>query len=87
MLYDEHTTMDAWSDFVAGGSAGGRQGAVVRSVIESSWRRSLEGGVDANGSAAPIDEDRERIDHLIRKNADLAQLAQIRGSGVGKSML
>jgi transcriptional regulator of acetoin/glycerol metabolism len=71
MLYDEHKTMDAWVDFLGGRSAGERQQSVVRSVIQSSWRRSLEGGIDANGSAAPLHQDREKIDDLIRKNADL----------------
>ena len=75
MFYDEHTTMDAWEDFVAGGSAGGEK-AAVRSVIKSSWRRSLDGGVDANGSAAPINEDRELIGGLVRKNADLIAAAR-----------
>ncbi len=66
--------MDAWEDFVGGGS--GRRGAAVRSVIESSWRRSLDGGIDANGSAAPINQDREQIGDLIRKNADLIAAAR-----------
>jgi sigma-54 dependent transcriptional regulator, acetoin dehydrogenase operon transcriptional activator AcoR len=76
MSYDEHTTMDAWADFVGGGAPAGPQKAVVRSVIQSSWRRSLEGGIDASGSAAPINQDRERIDHLVRKNADLIAAAR-----------
>ena len=76
MLYDERTTMDAWEDFVGGGSSGGRGGAEVRSLIQSSWRRSLEGGIDANGSAAPIDQDRERIEDLVRRNADLIAAAR-----------
>ena len=76
MLYDERTTMDAWEDFVGGGDVRGRKGSEVRSLIQSSWRRSLDGGVDASGSAAPIDEDRERIDDLVRKNADLIAAAR-----------
>ena len=76
MSYDEHGTMDAWADFVGGGSPSAPQKAVVRSVIQSSWRRSLEGGIDASGSAAPIDQDREQIDRLIRKNADLIAAAR-----------
>jgi sigma-54 dependent transcriptional regulator, acetoin dehydrogenase operon transcriptional activator AcoR len=71
MLYDEHKTMDAWADFLGGGSASERRQSVVRSVIQNSWRRSLEGGIDANGTAAPVHGDREKIDDLIRKNADL----------------
>jgi sigma-54 dependent transcriptional regulator, acetoin dehydrogenase operon transcriptional activator AcoR len=71
MLYDEHKTMDAWADFLGGKSASERRQSVVRSVIQNSWRRSLEGGIDANGSAAPVHGDREKIDDLIRKNADL----------------
>ena len=76
MSYDEHGTMDAWEDFVGGGFHAGRQKAVVRSVIQSSWRRSLDGGIDASGSAAPIDQDHERINHLIRKNGDLIAAAR-----------
>ena len=60
----------------AEGRPSGPQKAVVRSVIQSSWRRSLEGGIDASGSAAPIDQDRARIDHLLRKNADLIAAAR-----------
>ena len=76
MNYDEHRTMDAWTDFVGGKAAGDRQRAVVRSLIQNSWRRSLDGGIDAHGSAAPINSDREEIDHLIRANADLIAAAR-----------
>ena len=76
MHYDEHTTMDAWTNFVGGGPVGERQRALVRSLIQSSWRRSLAGGIDASGSAAPINKDREEIDNLVRKNADLIAAAR-----------
>jgi sigma-54 dependent transcriptional regulator, acetoin dehydrogenase operon transcriptional activator AcoR len=76
MFYDEHKTMDAWADFLGGGPASERQQSVVRSIIQNSWRRSLQGGIDANGSAAPLYEDREKINDLIRKNADVIAAAR-----------
>ena len=76
MSYDEHSTMDAWANFVGSGSVGGGRQSVVRSLIQNSWRRSVDGGVDASGAAAPIDQDRDTIDRLLRRNADLIAAAR-----------
>ena len=76
MRYDETETMDAWENFVTGQSHEGASPVSVRSLIEHSWRRSRDGGIDAGGAAAPISEDREEIHHLVRKNADLLAAAR-----------
>ncbi len=75
-LYDEFATMDAWERFVAGLTAGADHTPSVRTLIEGSWRRSRERGVDPGGDAAPINDDREELRHIVRKNAELMAAAQ-----------
>jgi transcriptional regulator of acetoin/glycerol metabolism len=74
--YDEDATMGAWENFVAGHTPGSGNPACVRDMIERSWRRSRDRGVDAGGAAAPINHDREELRHLTRKNADLLAAAR-----------
>ncbi len=75
-LYDEFGTMEAWERFVAGLAARADRSPTVRSLIEGSWRRSRERGVDPGGDAAPINDDREELRHIARKNAELIAAAQ-----------
>ncbi len=76
LRYDESAMMDAWENFVAGHTTGLANPPCVRSLIENSWRRSREGGIDAGGAAAPIAEDREELHDIARKNGELIAAAR-----------
>ena len=57
---DEATIMRAWEDFLAGVDSH----PPVRNVVVNSWRRSLESGVNAHGSSAPLAVRDDGLHHL-----------------------
>ena len=68
---DEATIMRAWEDFLAGVDSH----PPVRNVVVNSWRRSLESGVDAHGSSAPLAVRDDGLHHLRIQNRDLLAAA------------
>ena len=76
LRYDEVATMGAWENFVFGQATDAAGASGVRSLIEHSWRRSRERGIDAGGAAAPIHDDREELRQIAHKNAELLSAAR-----------
>ena len=68
---DEATIMRAWEDFLAGVDSH----PPVRNVVVNSWRRSLESGVNAHGSSAPLAVRDDGLHHLRIQNRDLLAAA------------
>jgi len=68
--------MGAWENFVSGHATDAAGPSCVRSLIEHSWRRSRERGIDAGGAAAPIHDDREELQQIAHKNAELLAAAR-----------
>jgi transcriptional regulator of acetoin/glycerol metabolism len=77
VAYDERATMGAWEDFLQGKSADQLPSSLVRSLVQNSWRRSADMGINAQWSYAPMSKDRSEIANLIHHNAEL--LAAARG--------
>lgn len=68
---DEASIMRAWEDFLAGVD----NHPPVRNVVVNSWRRSLESGVNAHGSSAPLAVRDDGLHHLRIRNRDLLTAA------------
>ena len=93
-VYDVAETMEAWENFL---SFGRREpdGGFVRGVIERSWERSAQMGVDAHGRgstliASPddLDELRERNKELLESAADtLRSAAEVLGDAATMAVL
>ena len=65
--------MNAWDRFVVGAEL---PQIGVRRLIEDSWRRSLNQGVDPRRSAAPLAAEGDRLESLQRCHAELIEAAQ-----------
>jgi transcriptional regulator of acetoin/glycerol metabolism len=70
--YDERATRKAWERFVTDGPSGASSSrALVRNVIERSWRRSVEVGVDARGRGSPESAPPDLLHELRQRNRGL----------------
>jgi|GEM_PF-205198 len=70
--YDEHATRKAWERFVSDGArAESPSGTLVRRVIERSWLRSVEVGVDARGRGSPETASPDLLHELRQRNRGL----------------
>jgi transcriptional regulator of acetoin/glycerol metabolism len=70
--YDERATRKAWETFVTNGQeAAPCSRALVRHVIERSWQRSVEVGVDARGRGSPESAAPELMHELRERNRGL----------------
>lgn len=65
--------MVAWERFLSGE---GVPGNAVRRMVEDSWRRCLDEGVNPVRSAAPLAVDPDGLDVLLRQHADLIEAAR-----------
>jgi transcriptional regulator of acetoin/glycerol metabolism len=72
--YDQSATMRAWEDFVTARTEG-RSRVPVRPVIETSWRRSAELGVDARGRGSRVTLSGDALEALRLRNGDLLRAA------------
>jgi transcriptional regulator of acetoin/glycerol metabolism len=69
-LYDERRTIKAWENFLTRGRQ--EPGITpVRGVIERSWLRSVQLGVDAHGRGSDVLADADNLYRLQRQNEDL----------------
>jgi sigma-54 dependent transcriptional regulator, acetoin dehydrogenase operon transcriptional activator AcoR len=69
-IYDEKTTHEAWEAFLTS-SAAVPSCSTVRSVIERSWQRSVDSGVDARGRGSTLISSPDDLAELRIKNEDL----------------
>ena len=70
--YDERATRVAWERFVTTGAAvDSPSRALVRRVIERSWLRSFEVGVDARGRGSPESAPPDLLHELRQRNRGL----------------
>ena len=70
--YDERATRMAWERFVTSGAAAASPSrALVRRVIERSWMRSIEVGVDARGRGSPESAPPDLLHELRQRNRGL----------------
>ncbi len=67
------TVMRAWERFLSGE---GMPNNAVRRMVEDSWRRCLDQGVNPIRSAAPLVVDPDGLDRLRRQYADLIEAAR-----------
>lgn len=74
--YDEGVTMDAWEKFMSAGDTSADDPIAVRPVIQNSWSRSASCGIDANGSQAPISDNRDEIEYIRHSNSELRTAAR-----------
>ena len=72
--YDQSATMRAWENFVTARVAEPAR-APVRRVIETSWRRSAELGVDARGRGSRLTLSGDALETLRLRNGDLLSAA------------
>ncbi|MBB4425875.1 transcriptional regulator of acetoin/glycerol metabolism [Bradyrhizobium sp. CIR48] len=68
--YDERETNRAWENFLTFGDAK-RENALVRGVIEESWQRSIQSGVDARCKGSGLIASPDDLYELRLKNDDL----------------
>ncbi|MGY8630954.1 sigma 54-interacting transcriptional regulator [Bradyrhizobium sp. 14AA] len=68
--YDERETNRAWENFLTFGDAK-RENALVRGVIEESWQRSIQSGVDARCKGSGLVASPDDLYELRLKNDDL----------------
>ncbi|MCP3471686.1 sigma 54-interacting transcriptional regulator [Bradyrhizobium sp. CCGUVB1N3] len=68
--YDARETNKAWEDFLTFGDLK-RENALVRGVIEKSWRRSVSSGVDAHCKGSNLVASPDDLYELRLKNDDL----------------
>ncbi|MDH2380832.1 sigma-54-dependent Fis family transcriptional regulator [Bradyrhizobium sp. CER78] len=68
--YDESETNRAWEDFLTFGDLR-RKNAPVRGVIEASWHRSVDSGVNARGKGSHLVASPDELYELRLKNDDL----------------
>ncbi|PPQ17255.1 Transcriptional regulator of acetoin/glycerol metabolism [Bradyrhizobium shewense] len=68
--YDERETNRAWENFLTFGDAK-REDALVRGVIEESWQRSIQSGVDARCKGSGLIASPDDLYELRLKNDDL----------------
>lgn len=68
--YDESETNRAWEDFLTFGDLR-RKNAPVRGIIEASWQRSVESGVNARGKGSNLVASPDDLYELRLKNDDL----------------
>ncbi|WP_249159579.1 sigma-54-dependent Fis family transcriptional regulator [Bradyrhizobium tropiciagri] len=68
--YDESETNRAWEDFLTFGDLR-RKNAPVRGIIEASWQRSVEQGVNARGKGSHLVASPDDLYELRLKNDDL----------------
>lgn len=83
--YDFRSTMDAWESFVACGGTKSA-GLPVRQLIQDSWCRSADGGIDANGTEAPLCIDDSEIERLQMANVELLSAAQRPFATIGRML-
>ncbi|SCB40439.1 Transcriptional regulator of acetoin/glycerol metabolism [Rhizobium hainanense] len=81
--YDEHKTMSAWEELLAGEDELARRQFPVRGLIHDSWKRCLTGGIDAQGREAPLFCGKDDIEHLTRSSTELLTAAHRSFSIVG----
>jgi len=72
--YDQSATMQAWERFV-GAAPSERPQALVRRMIERSWRRSADLGVDARGRGSRVSVAGDALEALRDRNRDLLRAA------------
>lgn len=84
-IYDVRSTMDAWETFVTRGESRS-PGLPVRQLIQDSWCRSADGGIDANGTEAPLCIDDGKIECLRRANAELLSAARRPFATIGRML-
>ncbi|MEW5421116.1 sigma-54-dependent Fis family transcriptional regulator [Amorphus sp. 3PC139-8] len=77
--------MDAWENFVARGETK-PAGLPVRQLIQDSWCRSADGGIDANGTEAPLCIDDGEIERLQMANVELLSAAQRPFATIGRML-
>lgn len=70
---DDRAVMVAWEKFLSGD---GMPHDAVRRMIEDSWRRCLEQGVNPIRVAAPLAVDRDGLRSLQHRHADLIEAAK-----------
>ncbi|ULK97217.1 sigma 54-interacting transcriptional regulator [Bradyrhizobium sp. I71] len=68
--YDERETNRAWENFLTSGDLR-RENALVRGVIEESWKRSVKSGVNAHCKGSNLVASPDHLYELRLKNDDL----------------
>ncbi|MDI9847823.1 sigma-54-dependent Fis family transcriptional regulator [Rhodoblastus sp. 17X3] len=81
--YEEGVTIDAWENFVSGGVTPNDDAVAMRPVIQNSWSRSATCGIDANGSYAPLSDNRDEIEYIRHSNSELRTAARRSIEAVG----
>ncbi len=82
--YDERATRVAWERFVTGAAAASPARALVRRVIERSWLRSFEVGVDARGRGSPASAPPDLLHELRQRNRGLLSATRPTFERIGK---
>ncbi|SON57424.1 Acetoin dehydrogenase operon transcriptional activator AcoR [Hartmannibacter diazotrophicus] len=85
VAYDDRRTMRAWEDFLTCGREI-KTDTLVRRTIQDSWSRSASGGIDANGTEAPVCGDDSEIERLTLANAELLSAARRPFSTIGRML-
>jgi transcriptional regulator of acetoin/glycerol metabolism len=83
--YDVRSTMEAWETFVSLGEER-PAGLPVRQLIQDSWYRCAHGGIDANGTEAPLCVDDGEIERLRLANEELLSAARRPFATIGRML-